>query len=235
MSRGVKITAAIAVILLLGAGFYWWAALRDTSDPTASLDAMSVSAGSQLPAAGSAATPDGTWAIQQGADVWVGYRVNETILPARTQRTVNGRSPAVTGTLTISDGTVKEASLTIDVTKLASDLSVRDQVLQNIGLETAKFPEATFKLREPVPLPSGLTEGTAVELTLKGTLTAHGVDHELDIAVQAKWDGSTIVVASTGEGAAFAMVDYGIALPAVPIVEGYEKGTLEAQLRFAKQ
>jgi len=173
--------------------------------------------------------------VQQSPDVWVGYRVNETMLPARTKRTVNGRSPAVTGTLTIADGSVTKAKLTIDVTKLASDLSIRDQVLQNTGLETGKYPEATFELREPVALPSGVTAGTPVELTLKGSLTAHGTPHDLDIAVQAKWDGHSIVVASTGEGAPFVMADWGIALPQVPIVEDYDHGTLEAQLRFVRQ
>jgi polyisoprenoid-binding protein YceI len=237
MNKVVKIGVVAVVVVVVAGGAYWWGAIRDNSSPTASLDAMNASAGSpSTPGTGpGGAGPDGTWVVQAGPDVWVGYRVNETILPARTKRTVNGRSTAVTGTMTIAGGKVDAASLTIDVSKLDSGEPMRDQVLQSIGLETATFKEATFALREPVMLPSGLTAGTPVDLTLKGSLTAHGTTRDLDIAVQAKWDGNQIAVASVGEGAAFVMADWGITLPRVPIVEDYDHGTLEAQLRFVKQ
>jgi hypothetical protein len=248
MNMVAKIGIAAVVVLVLAGGAYWWAELRDTSAPSANLDAMAVSTDSQVPgsqapgsqasgsqAPGSGARPDGTWTLQDGADVFVGYRVNETALPTHSVHTVNGRSAAVTGTLTITDGSVTTTGFTVDLTKLDSGTPLREQVLQSVGLETGTYPQATFALREPVVVPAGLTAGTQVSLTLKGTMTAHGVTHDLDVPVQAKWDGTTIVVATVGDGAPFVMADWGVTLPRLPISDDDDHGTIEAQLRFVKQ
>jgi len=234
MSKVIKIGIAAVAVLVLAAGAYWWAALRDTSAPTANLDAMAVSSGSQLPAGG--ASVDGTWIVKAGPDVFVGYRVNETALPAHTVKTANGRAPGVTGTLTIADNSVTKADLTIDLTKMDSGAGgLREQVLQKIGLETDKYPQATFSLSGPVALPANIAAGTSVSVTLKGTMTAHGVTHELNIPVQAKWDGTEIVAATVGDGAPFVMADWGITVPDLAISDPDDHGTLEAQLRFVKQ
>ncbi len=104
MSKVSKIVIAIvAVVLVAGAGL-WYAVLRDTSEPTASLDAIDVSAsGSTGGTSGSgsseadASSADGTWTVVTGEDVFVGYRIDElfggeTISKTATGRRSSGRS-----------------------------------------------------------------------------------------------------------------------------------------------
>lgn len=233
--RGSKrtrlIIAILAALVVVGAVGYWYVALRDTSEPTASLDAIAADGtGGSAPEAGA----DGTWRVEPGSSVFVGYRVGETLLPARNRRTVSGRTPAVEGTMTIAGGTVTAAQVTADVTKLASDEALRDKVLETTALETARFGQVTFRLTEPLTLPGPPAPGAEVKVTATGTLEAHGVTRPFEMPLVARWSGDEITVATQGEGAPFQMADFGVELPKVPISEDDDHGTIEVQLRFVR-
>ena len=46
------------------------------------------------------------------------------------------------------------ANVSVDVTKLTSDQSRRDQRIHSQGLESDRYPTATFKLTSPIALPA---------------------------------------------------------------------------------
>jgi polyisoprenoid-binding protein YceI len=234
MSKLVKIAMAVVVVVVLGGAAVWYFTMRDTSAPTATLDAIGAASDQATPTGAQGAKVDGTWTVQPGSGVFIGYRINEKMVPAGNVKTVNGRTPAVDGTLTVAGDTVTAVTIKADVTKLDSGEPLREQILTNVGLETGKFPTATFALREPLKLPAVPAAGSEISVVAKGALTAHGVTHPIDVPLKARWDGDRLKVATADAGAAFVMADWGIELPKVPITEVDNHGTLELQLLLAR-
>ena len=66
--------------------------------------------------------------------------------------TAVGRTPDVTGSLTVDGTTLTSAEITADLTTLRSDESMRDGQLARQGIETATYPTAVFTLAEPIEL-----------------------------------------------------------------------------------
>lgn len=222
----VVVGAVLAVVALAGVAV-WYFVLRDTSDPAADLDAIE----SGGDAGSGPDTADGTWTVEAGDSVFVGYRVDEVFAGDTVTVTATGRTPAVEGSLTVEGDEVTAADLTADMTQLASDQERRDSALATRGIETAEFPEATFTLTEPVALPAAPERGADVEATAVGDLTLHGVTQPVEIAVEARWDGPTISIAGS---APVAFADYDIDVIDIPgFVRTSDNGTLEFQLVFA--
>ncbi len=232
MSKTVKMVLGIVVVVVVigGAGLYWFV-LRDTSEKTASLDAIGTpSTTASGPAKSSA---DGAWKLKQDTGVFAGYRVQELFGGQTIKKTANGRSADVSGTLTVSGSTIPAAEIKVNTTKLTSDETRRDAAISTRGLETQKFPEATFKLTSPITLPAAPVAKQEMSVTAKGDLTLHGTTKAVEVPLKATWDGNTIKVATVGEGLPITMADYGIKPIEIPgFVTTDDKGTLELQLLF---
>ena len=141
-----------------------------------SLVLPSAAPSSPLPSGGAA----GTWNVDtsigsssDSTDSFVGYRVQEQLASIGANTAV-GRTPNVSGTLTISGTQLTAVTITADLTALQSDDQRRDGQLVNHGIETATFPTATFKLTAPVDLGADPTDGHEVDVTATGELTLHG-------------------------------------------------------------
>ncbi len=130
MQKSVKIALAsvVAVILLGGAGFYWFF-LRDDAPARASLQTSSQPADSSS----DRSTADGNWKVEQGKDVFVGYRVQELFGGETIKATAVGRTAGVEGTMTVSGTQVTAVDITADMTALKSDKSPRDAADQVAG------------------------------------------------------------------------------------------------------
>jgi polyisoprenoid-binding protein YceI len=232
MSKTVKMVLGIVVVVVVvgGAGLYWFV-LRDTSEKTASLDAIGTPS---TTASGPAKTSaDGAWKVKQDTGVFAGYRVQELFGGQTIKKTANGRSVDVSGTMTVSGASIPAAEIKVNTTKLTSDESRRDAAISTRGLETQKFPEATFKLTSPIALPSAPVANQEMSVTAKGDLTLHGTTKAVEVPLKATWDGNTIKVATVGEGLPITMADYGISPIEIPgFVKTDDKGTLELQLLF---
>jgi polyisoprenoid-binding protein YceI len=156
---------------------------------------------------GAASSLDGTWTVdpaigsfdygaQDFSGSWVGYRVQEELVGVGGTYAV-GRTPDVSGSITIEGTAVTAAELTADLTTLVSDQSMRDGQLGRQGIETDTYPEATFVLSEPIELGSLPAEGEQVNTAATGELTLHGVTQEVSIPLAAAWQGDVIGVAGT--------------------------------------
>jgi polyisoprenoid-binding protein YceI len=143
-------------------------------------------------AAGAASDPplDGTWKVTNGSQA--GYRVKE-ILFGQNNAAV-GRTTAVTGQATIAGSKVSAATVTVDLTKVSSNQSRRDNQFQGRVMNTSTYPTATFKLTQPIDLPS--TTGR-VSTKANGELTAHGVTKPAVADLQAERSGNTIRVSGS--------------------------------------
>jgi polyisoprenoid-binding protein YceI len=253
----LRIGVAVVVLAIVAAGAFglWYIFLRP-SGPAAVGDAALVvpsraaatsSAGASSAATSSSASSssdplsggiDGTWNVDTSigsfsdfSDSFVGYRVQEQ-LASIGGNTAVGRTPAVSGSLTIAGTKVTATTIQADLTGLQSDDNRRDGQLSHQGLETSTFPTATFTLTSPIDLGSVPADGTEITVTATGTLTLHGQTKDVKIPLKAKLSGNTIVVTGSLE---IAFADYGITKPnSFAVLSIADTGTLELQLFFTK-
>lgn len=244
MSRTVKVLVGAGAVVALAAVALWWfwlrgdepeeARLRDrTSETVGTSETTAEPGGSGGETGGSdASSPDGTWKVVAGDEVWVGYRVDEKMGPALLEKTAVGRTPAVEGSMTISGTTVDDVTMTADLSQLTSDEDRRDRKVRGEILETETYPEATFVLTEPIDLGAPPEEGAAVSATAKGELTVHGVSKPVELSLDARWNGDTIDVAGRLE---VHFPDFGIENPSMAgMLEVGDDGTMELQLTFER-
>jgi polyisoprenoid-binding protein YceI len=252
----IRIALAAVVLAILAAGAFglWYIFLRP-SGPAAVADASLVvpsrapaasSAGSSAAATSSASSSsttlsggiDGTWNVDTSigsfsdfSDSFVGYRVQEQ-LASIGGNTAVGRTPAVSGSLTIAGTKVTAVTIQADLTGLKSDDNRRDGQLSHQGLETSTYPTATFSLSSPIDLGSIPADGAEVSVTATGKLTLHGQTKDVQIPLKAKLSGNTIVVTGSLE---ITFADYGISKPnSFAVLSIADTGTLELQLFFTK-
>jgi polyisoprenoid-binding protein YceI len=254
-SRTTLVAAVVVLLLAVGGGAAAWAlflrgdevaplSLPSTapnaasSDSTSSGSADPSGAGTSLPPASGtaidAASIPGTWTI--GADSIVGYRVRERLASLSADSDAVGRTSSITGSVTIAGSgttlTVTKADFSVDTTTLASDKPMRDNRLRSQGIETDTFTTSTFSLTQPVTLPAGATTGTAVDVTLHGDLTLHGVTKTVDIPAKAQLNGNMIQVVGS---LSFPFSDYGIVTPSIGnFVTVQDNGTLEFLVNLTK-
>jgi polyisoprenoid-binding protein YceI len=252
-TRSVLISALVVAVLLIGGGTAAYVlflrgdevaplalpssgpASSGGADPTAT---SSGGAGTSLPpASGAAIDPasiPGTWTI--GADSVVGYRVREKLASLSAESDAVGRTSAITGSVTIvgsgSTLSVSKADFSVDMTTLASDKQMRDNRLRSQGIETDTFKTSTFTLTQPVTLPAGATTGSAVDVTLHGDLTLHGVTKTVDIPAKAQLSGNLIQAQGS---LSFPFSDYNIVAPNIGgFVTVQDNGTLEFLVNLTK-
>jgi polyisoprenoid-binding protein YceI len=242
---GRKILVAAGVIAVLGAAAVagWWFLIRDDAPPEADIDA----AGETLDEAATPGTGEassdtaavaGTWTVDRSvgsfadfSGTWAGYRFDEELVGIGGNTAV-GRTPDVSGTMAVADGAVTAVDVEVDLTTLDSDSDRRDGALRSRGLESDRFPTATFRLTEPVALPEALTDGERATVTATGELTIHGVTNDAAVELQAELQGDTAVVVGS---APIALADYGIDPPTgLSVLSISGDGTFEFQLFFSK-
>ncbi len=248
MSRRARAAAAIISVAVFGvvaaaAGFFL---LRnDGPDAATSDDAVAVLSDRRTPSeqpatTGEPPTVDGTWEVDASSGStdypfddrsYVGYRVQEE-LAGIGGNTVVGRTPAVSGSLSIADTQITDVRITADFGQLVSDSSGRDSTLRTTALETTAFPEASFELNSPIELGSIPADGETIAVEATGELALHGVTNTVTVALEATLVGDRIAVVGR---APVTFADYDIDSPTAALVVSIDDvGELELQLFFAR-
>ena len=237
--KGIVVGAAVALAAAAGAGGYGlWYLFLQAPGPAAVADA------SLPPVAATAASKaltggvDGTWNVDTSigtfsdfSDSFVGYRVQEQLASIGANTAV-GRTPQVSGSLTVSGTKVTAATITADLTQLQSDDQRRDGQLRHQGIEVSTYPTATFELSSPIDLGSVPTDGQEIDVTASGKLSLHGQTQAVQIPLKARLSGSVIQV--TGS-LPIVFSDYGIQKPnSFAVLSIADQGTMELQLFFSK-
>ena len=231
------IGAALAGVLLLGA--LGWGLLYavvfagsvpqrlalssptpSTSAPTASPDSTSVA---------------GTWTVASGSVA--GYRVREQLASLAAPSDAVGRTSSITGALTLtqpaSGYTVTAASFAVDVSTLTSDRAMRDQRIHSQGLESDRYPTATFQLSNPIALPTEAASGQTIHVSAIGALAIHGVTRTVTIPIDARLTGSKIELVGS---ITFPFSEFGMTPPSIGgFVSVQDNATMEFQLVLARQ
>jgi polyisoprenoid-binding protein YceI len=196
------IVVAVLVVAVVAVGAYgiWYVLIGFPSPAAVSSNPPVIPAGAAVPAP---ASFDGTWqvntnlgSISDFSSSWVGYRVQEQLVGVGGHTAV-GRTPKVTGSMTLNGSTVTAASITADLTALASDDPNRDNQLRRQAIQTDSFPTATFVLSQPLDFGSLPADGTTISATAIGNLTIHGVSKSVQISLQAQRQGGVIAVSGS--------------------------------------
>jgi polyisoprenoid-binding protein YceI len=211
------------------------------SAATATTDPSADTGASATPAGGSSTTGDGldgTWNVDASigsfsdfSGSFVGYRVEEELANVGAATAV-GRTPDVTGSLTLAGTQITAVEMSADLSTLQSDKSQRDGQLHRQALETDQFPTATFTLTQPIDLGSVPADGQVIQATATGDLTIHGVTMSVQIPVEARVAGDVVTVTGSID---ILFADYGISQPnSFLVLSIADHGTMEFQLQFTK-
>jgi len=121
----------------------------------------------------------------------------------------------------------------VDMTTLKSDKEFRDGRLRTQGIQSDRFPTATFKATGPIAVPDATRTGADFTVPVTGDLTLHGVTRSMTVTIQRRASGDTVELVGSYT---FPLSDFKIDKPSSPFVVSIEdNGTLEFKLTFRKQ
>jgi polyisoprenoid-binding protein YceI len=259
--RTLLLTVIVAAFIVGGFGV-WYIFLRPAGPPPVGTGAPNIpGVGTPAPSAGATTTPtvtateepagtglpagalDGTWSVDRSigsfdygtgdfSGSWVGYRVQEELVNVGGGEAV-GRTPQVTGSVTIDGSAITQARFEADLTTLESDQSLRDGQLGSQGIQTDRFPTATFVLTQPIDLGELPAVGEDIEIDATGDLTIHGVTREVTIPLHAALHEGVIAAAGS---LTFAWQDFDMERPSAQrVISLADEVTMETQLFFSKE
>jgi polyisoprenoid-binding protein YceI len=195
------LVAVIVIGGVAGGGYGFWYLFLRPGGPAAVSGVPPV-----LPTNAAVAAPaslDGAWNVSGSlgsftdfSNSWVGYRVKEQLAGIGANTAV-GRSPKVTGSMTLTGTKITNVQITADLSGLVSDSPERDSQLKHQSLNTNQFPTATFTSIDPIDLGTLPSDGTTVTITTKGSLTLHGTTKPIDLTLEAVRQGGIIAVAGS--------------------------------------
>jgi polyisoprenoid-binding protein YceI len=238
MSKRTLIAAVVAGVLTLGAagvGVAYLVVFAGSSPQKLALSSPTPTVSSSSTATASAGIGAGTWTVAAGSVA--GYRVREQLASLSAPSDAVGRTSSISGSVTISQSgttyTVAAATVTVNVNTLTSDRSMRDQRIHRMGLESDRYPTASFVLTTPMILPAEATSGQAVSVSATGQLTIHGVTRTVTIPMQARSNGTQVEIAGS---ITFPFSQFGMTPPSIGgFVTVQDNATMEFDLKFVKQ
>lgn len=150
------------------------------------------------------------------------YTVSEVLAGNTLPNDAVGTTDAVTGAIALdTSGKVVAAAstITVNLTGLTSDSSMRDGFIQRSTLETGTYPNATFAINEISGLPASIPTSGDYTVAINGNLTLHGVTRP------ATWNGTVTFKDGGVTGTASTIVkltDFGMTEPSVARVLSIE-------------
>ncbi|PWW08762.1 YceI-like domain-containing protein [Paenibacillus cellulosilyticus] len=194
-------------------------------------DATTEGAGQDTAAAtGAAVSSDelnGAWSVASGSKVYWSVTTS--------QETVNFVDEAVTGSwnVDLNDAASMTGEGVVDLTALDSGNSMRDSHVKEREdlLTVTKYPEATFKTKSISSVPTEWNEGTAVPVTITGTLTIKGIDKEVTFDSNAMYKGGQLLL-SGKTNVTFA--DFGMTNPHSVALETQNEFSVQLELVLDK-
>ena len=244
--RGIALTISGTLLVVIVGGFLLvYFVVFPTSSPkpfslsSANSSGSSAAAGTSTSSTTGASVSKGTsfagaWQIASGSEA--GYRVREKLafLPAESDAV--GRTSEMTGSATFTQSgaatTITAASFNVNVLSLTSDRSMRDEKIKEIGLESSRYPTATFVLSKPATLPASFASGTIVKVPVTGVFNIHGVSKQETIEVEMGKSGSTVQAVGS---ITFPWSEFGMTAPSVGgFVNVTEHATMEFDLHLTR-
>ena len=222
--------AVVVVILGAGAFLLYWNVIREDADDPFELTDVTSQAGATTTTTGAAdgTAVAGSWTV--AADSEAGYRAEEILFGQSAAAT--GRTSQVTGTMDITDTTVEQAAITVDLASVQSSESRRDDQFRGRIMDVATYPTATFTLTAPIELDAIPDVGVPITASATGDLTVKGVTKSVtfDVNAQLLPDGRIELQGSIP----VVWADYSIGDPSCGPAQVGDNGAIEFLLRYAR-
>jgi len=138
------------------------------------------------------------------------YEVGETFLQDNRFAVAVGTTQGIAGEMLVDfaqPSNTHIGDIVIDVSQFTSDESRRDNFIRNTGLESARYPLATFSSQSIDGLPAQIADGESVSFTLTGDLTVKETTRSVTWTVTLTLDGDRIVGTASTE---ISMSDFGV-------------------------
>src|SRR5919201_3838324 len=207
------------------------AATQPTASPTNQPAATSASAPQPQPPSADAVT-----LVIDASTSKASYRAREQLVGRTLPSEAVGTTTNVSGSLVLAaDGSIQadQSNISVDLSKLQSDESRRDNFIKGSTLQTSRFPMATFVPREAQGLPSPLPTSGEATFQLVGDLTVHGVTRPVTWQVTAQFGDASVSGAATTD---VNISDFGMTPPKAGPVLSIEDGlTLELAFTAARE
>ncbi|MBI5285803.1 MAG: YceI family protein [Chloroflexi bacterium] len=221
---------AVAVVLAAAAGAGWWFFLREDNELATSAPAVPAEL-KQTPAA--VATGGGLAfnVIPERSEA--AYFADEKLASLPLPSTAKGVTKDIEGVFYLAaDGLTLDPSrpsqFTVNLKTLKSDKDMRDGRVQGQGLETEKYPTATFTVTKVTGYDAAKPAGEEQTLQLTGAMDLHGVQKELTWEAKARREGNVITALATVN---FKYADFNIpVLNIAGIVSVQDNVTLQVQI-----
>ncbi len=201
-----------------------------SSSSTASTPGSTTASG----ASGGGSAVTGEWKIASGSQA--GYRVREKLafLPAESDAV--GRTSQITGRASLTKSgatvTISKASFDINVSSLKSDRSMRDERIHEIGLESSRYPTATFVLTKPLSVAFSAIDGKVATVPVTGAIEIHGTTKTRTLPVEMSLSGSSFQAVGS---LTFPWSEFGMTAPSVGgFVNVTGKATMEFDLHMQR-
>ncbi|MEJ5996686.1 YceI family protein [Corynebacterium sp. H130] len=177
---------------------------------------------------------NGEWSVIKAAPgnpTSVGYTFWE-ILPGE-RRATSGSTEHVDGNVSIKNGKLTGATLTVDMSTIKTDREKRDINVRMKLLETDTYPEAKFTADDSVSVDvSHIPDnGSLGKVTVPGTLTIHGVGKHIDAELDVLRTGDNIVV---GANIPINRHDFGVETPDFVAAKIDAEGHLNIRIALEK-
>jgi polyisoprenoid-binding protein YceI len=169
----------------------------------------------------------GDFDFETASGSFAGFRVAEELTVVG-DTTAVGRSGGVSGVVTIVDGVLTGAEVTVDMTRIVSDRPQREGAIRR-AINATEFPTATFVFTESIDVSAIAVGGEAVSFAVAGELTVNGVARAVTFMIEAnvRDDGFGIITGDTG----IVWQDFDITPPSAPVVVRVaDEGIVEFQL-----
>ncbi len=194
---------AAFVVLLVAGGAGWWFFVREdnklaTSAPEipAELKPGATAIASGGPGSSAASRIYRIVPAQSEAAYFAGEKLARVSLPS----TAKGSTKSIQGEFHLTPAgldTTRESKFTVDLATIKSDESQRDRQVNQRGLETSKFPTATFIATRLDGYPAEFPAGQEVAMKLTGLMDLHGVKKELTWDIKLRREGDALSALAT--------------------------------------
>src|SRR6266851_4094683 len=164
-------------------------------------------------AATSAVAADAVRLVVDSSASQASYHAREQLVGKTLPSDAVGTSTSVSGALVLAaDGSVlaDKSQISVDLSKLQSDESRRDNFIKNDTLQTSRYPMATFVPNAVQGLTMPLPTSGQTTFQLSGDLTVHGVTKPVTWQVTASFADTTISGSAT---TAIKITDFGMTPP----------------------
>jgi polyisoprenoid-binding protein YceI len=249
MTRPRLLLLVVLAVALVGAGaaYFLGRDVPEAVDLERAIAAAPVTGGSEGGASGEAAAPvaaddapladaSGTWVIDTsvapfdtatGSGTWVGYRIDEELSGVGAFTAV-GRTPEVSGSITIDGPTVTSATVDAVLTGLQSDNGSRDGRIRSLF----SGRDARFTLTEPLSFGAIPEPGQSIAVSATGLLRIGDIEQPVVMEIAATVLQGRLVIAGSTQ---VALADFAVTVPSAPIVLSVsDVATIELQLYLTR-